>query len=70
MTKVTFGDVVWLASGGPPMTVNGEVGDSVICLWFSGDERKEGKFSEDALVKIDPTKSAQGKAMAPGTSPP
>jgi len=57
MKKWKIGDVVRLASGGPPMTVNWLPTDAndktIFCLWFSGDERKDGEFQADSLVKAE-----------------
>ncbi len=32
------GDLVQIKSGGPPMTVQEVVGDSVTCIWYVGDK--------------------------------
>jgi uncharacterized protein YodC (DUF2158 family) len=59
MTQFKKGDVVYLKSGGPQITVNsgplaGGGGNSVECIWFVGTKRFEGVFDQDALTDHDP----------------
>jgi uncharacterized protein YodC (DUF2158 family) len=51
-----IGDIVWLKSGGPKMTVEGKaaMGGGVICKWFDRTELKTSTFAEGALTKEDP----------------
>ena len=54
--KIKQGDVVKLKSGGPEMTVNFIfTDDQCQCAWFQADVMITGKFSPDALMKIDDT---------------
>lgn len=43
------GAVVKLKSGEPKMTVRGLASGLWICSWFTGDDMKEGMFSEEQL---------------------
>jgi uncharacterized protein YodC (DUF2158 family) len=52
------GDVVVLRSGGPKMTVMRVGKDSfdapsLLCVWFEGTKREEGRFHADALKFAD-----------------
>ncbi len=52
------GDTVQLKSGGPVMTVAGEVSDGTIrCQWFGGKKLESGYFPVESLVptEIDTT---------------
>jgi uncharacterized protein YodC (DUF2158 family) len=49
------GDVVKLKSGGPPMTVECDVGDQrVSCQWFEKNELKQATFAEATLEPSEP----------------
>lgn len=54
--KYKVGDQVVLKSGGPTMTVDGyawegnyESKDTVICVWFVGEEKQSGEFNQESL---------------------
>ena len=47
------GDVVWLKSGGPSMTVT-EVGPMMFCEWFANNVTSSKSFPPDALTKKNP----------------
>jgi len=62
--KFNPGDVVKLKSGGPNITVDSyvrafcdttdQIRQTVCkCIWFANNERKEGYFSQDTLLKVD-----------------
>lgn len=58
MKEFEEGDVVYLKSGGPAMTIT-EVGDgdSVLCNWFcKNDELKAQAFIKSSLTKSNPDK--------------
>lgn len=57
MNNFEIGDVVYLKSGGPAMTVS-ETGNVdgqnlVVCTWFDGTKNHEGEFKEEQLTKQD-----------------
>jgi uncharacterized protein YodC (DUF2158 family) len=57
------GDVVQLKSGGPLMTVRVVFSEhEILCEWFDGPNRKEGKFEGSVL-----TVAAQPQAMFGGS---
>lgn len=47
------GDLAFLRSGGPCMTVTAASGKSVTCQWFDEDALCEGTFPADALKGPD-----------------
>lgn len=47
----SIGDVVILKSGGPPMTVVGQSGDSTRCMWFAGSAENTMLFPPETLVE-------------------
>lgn len=47
------GDVVWLKSGGPKMTVTEIDEDEVTCVWFEGTQARSDEFIPLALTKVD-----------------
>lgn len=50
-TSVEPGQVVYLASGGPPMTVRDEHEGSIFCDWFEGTTLMQRGFPRRSLVK-------------------
>ncbi|MEQ6120992.1 DUF2158 domain-containing protein [Reichenbachiella sp. MALMAid0571] len=55
--KFKSGDVVYLKSGGPKMTVKNyepEGGNEVICTWFVDKKPEERAFPEDLLELYKP----------------
>ena len=56
MGDLQKGDVVWLKSGGPKMTVAEEPVDmrGWKCLWFLGDKQIEGFFPLESLTTTNP----------------
>ncbi|TCB48389.1 DUF2158 domain-containing protein [Acinetobacter terrestris] len=58
MSDLKVGDVVYLKSGGPAMTVNAitpsMIAKAVVCVWFVGNENKSATYSPDALTKEAP----------------
>jgi uncharacterized protein YodC (DUF2158 family) len=53
--KIEQGDIVWLKSGGPAMTVNGYSGDHNSCSWFINNIAHSELFIDAALTKTEPT---------------
>lgn len=51
-----IGDVVYLKSGGPAMTVNQiyQKMGTTHCVWFVQNEQKEFIFNQDTLTKDNP----------------
>ena len=54
--KIKPGDIVYLKSGGPRMTVEKEISDNdkekrFLCKWFKLNDEKEGRFYEYMLEK-------------------
>lgn len=50
------GDIVKLKSGGPDMTVQGEVighRGTFNCQWFAGKKLERGNFNSDSLELVD-----------------
>ncbi len=58
--EIKTGDLVWLKSGGPKMTVTnvgtpmGKRNVSAWCSWFEGKKSENGVFALESLTKIDP----------------
>lgn len=50
-----IGDVVYLKSGSPPLTVHAMDAEGVDVKWFAGAQQFTAKFPEAALVTVDPT---------------
>lgn len=49
------GDIAWLRSGGPAMTVKAFSSSGWVCVWFSTtNELKEGVFAEKILLDHPP----------------
>jgi len=58
MNELEEGDVVYLKSGGPAMTIT-EVGDgdSVWCTWFHKNSELQGQaFTKSSLTRSNPDK--------------
>lgn len=55
MEKVKAGDIVWLKSGSPKMTVKfyNQKG-TLTCNWFVGTDVKEHDFSREQLIDKNP----------------
>ncbi|RIV42279.1 YodC family protein [Flagellimonas pelagia] len=55
MSELKLGDVVFLKSGGPEMTIYkvSERNNQVGCKWFDGKELKYGAFIKEELQKKD-----------------
>lgn len=66
MSDLKTGDVVYLKSGGPAMTVNAitpsMIAKAVVCVWFVGNENKSATYSPDALTKENPSPSKKPAA--------
>lgn len=61
-----IGSVVYLKSGSPPMTVNGQNGDSVEVEWFAADQIRRGTYSKHLLTEVVPDdgrKSPRAEAL-------
>lgn len=56
MSDLKVGDVVYLKSGGPAMTVHRIIvdRDNAECAWFQDDELKDYIFTQDSLTKENP----------------
>ncbi|ENV98320.1 DUF2158 domain-containing protein [Acinetobacter bereziniae] len=56
MGKFNIGDVVYLKSGSPAMTINRLIEErgNVECVWFVENEQKQFIFNEDTLIPKDP----------------
>jgi uncharacterized protein YodC (DUF2158 family) len=52
--KLEAGDVVYVKSGGPAMTLAWINDKESYCQWFDGNENKGAKFSPKALTKTPP----------------
>jgi uncharacterized protein YodC (DUF2158 family) len=53
--KFRKGDLVWLKSGGPKMTVKSSEPDSkYTCIWFQHGEIQHHTFERVTLTKSDP----------------
>lgn len=48
------GDIVWLKSGGPPMTVNSLDGTNVNVQWFVGNQFQTASLPAASLTTTDP----------------
>lgn len=59
MSDLKVGDVVYLKSGGPAMTINSKAnyGKEWLCTWFVGDEYNKAGFSPEALTTENPNPS-------------
>jgi len=54
MSEFKIGDVVWLKSGGPPMTISALKDKFCYCDWFINDKMEHGDFVYDILTTEDP----------------
>ena len=53
--SLKIGDVVWLKSGGPSMTIKEySEKDYFICNWFENTKIRESKFNANQLCKVNP----------------
>lgn len=51
-----IGTIVWLKSGGPPMTVSSRVEmGHVECSWFEGGKFNARRINVNALTDVDPS---------------
>lgn len=63
MTDIKVGDVVYLKSGGPAMTVVEKINKfEVKCFWFLEGEVKNSIFNMEALDGKNPTPKAKPAA--------
>ena len=63
MENLKTGDTVRLKSGGPIMTIGGEMPGGWKCHWFNGKELKEGLFYLQELERAEP----QAQENPPGS---
>ena len=55
MTNIKIGDLVWLKSGGPKMTVRRiDDNNKCACTWFDEKKQCEGTFYLEQLTDQDP----------------
>ena len=52
--EIKVGDIVWLRSGGPAMTVDNKFENEVICVWFEGTKITCYPFRPHSLTKTEP----------------
>ncbi|MCW3120420.1 MAG: putative small protein [Chitinophagaceae bacterium] len=53
--EIKLGDVVWLKSGGPAMTINGfNANNAFVCSWFVENKADSASFFAVALTKEKP----------------
>lgn len=64
MSDLKVGDVVYLKSGGPAMTINGKAGMGAewSCAWFVDSENKKADFKPEALTTENPNQSKKPSA--------
>lgn len=61
MSQFLPGDVVYLKSGGPAMTVNRIIdATGVECIWFVGNTQNERIFNPETLTSNNPTRGSIG----------
>jgi len=73
MAEITAGNIVWLKSGGPAMTVAGlSQPGKLICHWFGGDSVMEFTFDIHELsdVKISAGSQLPKTNATPGITTP
>ena len=70
-TPLRRGDVVYLKSGNPAMTVRATEDGNVKCVWFGKARLRTGEFHEDELTKqpISPDGKARGVIILGELSP-
>ena len=56
MKQIQSGDVVWLKSGGPSMTVYAAEKNTARCDWFENNEHKQATFRIGQLTDEAPRK--------------
>jgi uncharacterized protein YodC (DUF2158 family) len=68
MGDLQKGDVVWLKSGGPKMTVADEPVNTRgwKCIWFLGDKQIEGFFPLESLTTTNPDEADISEARILG----
>lgn len=55
MNNIKQGDVVWLKSGGPKMTIKTTYEDEICtCIWFKHGELQYCDLESDTLTTVDP----------------
>jgi uncharacterized protein YodC (DUF2158 family) len=54
MNGIKIGDIVYLKSGSPKMTIGSIDKSSVTCVWFNGTQKLEGFFNPESLTKENP----------------
>lgn len=61
------GQLVWLKSGGPAMTVDLSLRSDglIVAYWFSGTELKQEAFQPDCLVDRDPLHCLPADVLGP-----
>lgn len=64
MSDLKIGDVVYLKSGGPAMTINAKAsfGKEWSCTWFIENEHNKADFAPEALTKDNPSPSKKPAA--------
>jgi len=59
----TKGQVVYLTSGGPPMSAGESDDNETECVWFVGTDTKREKFPTECLTAKNPTNELIRAAM-------
>ena len=55
MYNIKKGDIVWLKSGGPKMTIKTTTEDEICtCIWFKHGELQYCDLESDTLTIVDP----------------
>ena len=55
MNNIKKGDIVWLKSGGPKMTIKTTSDDEICtCIWFKHGELQYCDLEADTLTTVDP----------------
>ncbi len=72
MTTFSLGDIVFLKSGGPSMTVvqidSSETPQPVTVGWFVGGNWNSIRLDPDALTTTDPAAATQSATPAPASA--
>jgi len=58
--EIKVGDIVWLRSGGPALTVNNTGGEEFICVWFVETRVASRPFRPESLTKENPNRGPKG----------